>query len=338
MREDQIIIGGQAVIEGVMMRAPHGYAVAVRKKNGDVVTKGGLLPVLSEKYPLLKLPVLRGAAVLIQSLALGIKALNFSANATFADAEQDRISEADSGPSRSSAVWSFAFAGSINVLLFILLPLLITNAVFVYFAGGAIQAHSSDPTWYGAAWAWLRGALKPVRPSVSFNLVDGFIRMSFFLIMIWGMSRLRDIHRVFQYHGAEHKTVYTWEAGEALTVENARTKRRQHPRCGTSFLMVVMLVAVAAFSLVKFDTLPLNFMTRIVLTPVIAGVSYEIIRASAMSRGQWFLSVITRPGLWLQNITTKEPDDGQLEVALIALKESLKLEPASIEAEHALVA
>ncbi len=338
MREDQIIIGGQAVIEGVMMRSPHGYAVAVRKQNGDVVTKGARLPVLSEKYPLLKLPVLRGAAVLIQSLALGIKALNFSASVSFAEVEEEQIAESESAPSKSTAVWPIAFAGLINILLFILLPLLITNVVFVYLGSGAIQTHSSDSSWYGQAWGWLRGALRPVRPSVSFNLVDGLIRMSFFLIMIWGMSRLRDIHRVFQYHGAEHKTVYTWEAGEALTVENARTKRRQHPRCGTSFLMVVMLVAIVAFSLVKFDSLPLNFLTRILLMPVIAGVSYEIIRASAMSRAQWFLSIITRPGLWLQNITTQEPDDAQLEVAIIALRESLKLEPIAHTTERALVA
>ena len=339
MREDQIIIGGQAVIEGVMMRAPHGYAVAVRKKNGEVVTSGARLPVLSDKYPLLKLPILRGAAVLIQSLAIGIKALNFSANVSFAETEAESGSEPMSAApgSTSAAVWPIAFAAVVNVALFILLPLLLTNIVFVYLGSGAIQAHSASGKWYADAWAWLGAALKPIRPSVSFNLVDGLIRMSFFLAMIWGMSRQRDIRRVFEYHGAEHKTVYTWEAGEALTVENARAKRRQHPRCGTSFLMVVMLVAIMAFSLVKFDSLALNFLTRILLMPVVAGVSYEIIRASAMSRSQWFLSTITRPGLWLQNITTKEPDDGQLEVAIIALKESLKLEPA-LTAEPALVA
>ncbi|HWX42518.1 MAG TPA: DUF1385 domain-containing protein, partial [Blastocatellia bacterium] len=229
---------------------------------------------------------------------------------------------------KGAAIGSIVMALLVNVLIFILLPLLLTNALFVYLGNGSVMAHSAGGAWYAEAWAWLRAALKPVRPSVGFNLVDGMIRMSFFLIMIWTMSLLKDIRRVFEYHGAEHKVVYTWEAGEPLTVENARRKRRQHPRCGTSFLMVVMLVAIVSFSVVKFDSLLLNFATRIALIPVIAGISYEIIRASARSRGQLVLSIITQPGLWLQNITTKEPDDSQLEVSIAALQESLKLEPA----------
>lgn len=363
MREDQIVVGGQAVIEGVMMRAPHSYAVAVRKPNGEIVAKSERLPMLSEKYPILKLPVLRGSAVLIQSMVLGVKALNFSANVAFHEAESDSSGDQEPerlssmAPSGSSTLASVAVAtetkpavraatkrarkttaagaaGSIifaiffNVLLFIVLPLVLTNMLFVYFGGGTIGAASESGTWYADAWAWLRAALNPIRPSVAFNLVDGLIRMTFFLIMITTLSLLRDIRRVFEYHGAEHKVVYTWEADEELTVANARTKRRQHPRCGTSFLMVVMLVSIVAFSVVKFDSLFLNFLVRLTLIPVVAGVSYEIIRASAKSKAQWFFSVITRPGLWMQNVTTKEPDDSQLEVAIVALKESLKLEPA----------
>ena len=360
MREDQIIVGGQAVIEGVMMRAPHSYAVAVRRPDGQIVSKAEQLPVLAEKYPLLKLPVLRGSAVLIHSMILGIKALNFSANVVFHEAEKDSgaeevqlqaagltagmvatapvavatqvkpavsAKEKRSSTATAGAVGSIIFALFFNVLLFIVLPLLLTNILFVYFGGGTIDAHSASGRWYADAWEWIRAALHPVRPSVAFNLVDGVIRMSFFLIMITSFSLLRDIRRVFEYHGAEHKVVYTWEAGEELTVSNARPKQRQHPRCGTSFLMVVMLVSIVAFSVVKFDSLFLNFLVRVLLIPVIAGVSYEIIRASAKSTAQWFFSVITRPGLWLQNITTKEPDDSQLEVAIYALKESLKLEP-----------
>jgi uncharacterized protein YqhQ len=358
MREDQIIVGGQAVIEGVMMRAPHSYAVAVRRPDGQIVAKSERLPVLSEKYPLLKLPVLRGSAVLIQSMILGIKALNFSANVVFHEAEKETTVEApefQAAALKSTMVAtapvavatevkpaaeakSVAAAGAIgsiivalffNVLLFIVLPLLLTNVLFVYFGGGTIDAHSASGKWYADAWAWLRAGLHPIRPSVAFNLVDGLIRMTFFLVMITSFSLLRDIRRVFEYHGAEHKVVYTWEADEELTVANARTKRRQHPRCGTSFLMVVMLVSIVAFSVVKFDSLLFNFLVRVLLIPVVAGVSYEIIRASAKSTAQWFFSVITRPGLWLQNITTKEPDDSQLEVAIYALKESLKLEPIS---------
>ena len=361
MREDQVIVGGQAVIEGVMMRAPHSYAVAVRRPDGQIVSKSERLPVLAEKYPLLKLPVLRGSAVLIQSMVLGIKSLNFSANVVFHEAEQQSEAEAvelevaglaagrmqtsampaavevkpslaekKSSTAAAGAVGSIILALFFNVLLFIVLPLLLTNILFVYFGGGAIDAHSTSGTWYADAWAWVRAGLHPIRPSVGFNLVDGVIRMTFFLIMITSFSLLRDIRRVFEYHGAEHKVVYTWEADEELTVANARTKQRQHPRCGTSFLMIVMLVSIVAFSVVKFDSLFLNLLVRLLLMPVIAGVSYEIIRASAKSRAQWFFSVITRPGLWLQNITTKEPDDSQLEVAIYALKESLKLEPISL--------
>jgi uncharacterized protein YqhQ len=360
MREDQIIVGGQAVIEGVMMRAPHSYAVAVRRPDGQIVSKSEPLPVLAEKYPLLKLPVLRGSAVLIHSMILGIKALNFSANVAFHEADSESPaeevqfeaagvmagsaatrpvvvsaqirpevsqSEPKGGAVAAGAVGSIVFALFFNVVLFIVLPLLLTNVLFVYFGGGTIDAHSASGKWYADGWAWTRAALHPIRPSVAFNLVDGLIRMTLFLIMITSFSLLRDIRRVFEYHGAEHKVVYTWEAGEDLTVRNARTKRRQHPRCGTSFLMIVMLVSIVAFSVVKFDSLFLNFLVRVLLIPVVAGLSYEIIRASAKSSAQWFFSVITRPGLWLQNVTTKEPDDSQLEVAIYALKESLKLEP-----------
>ena len=370
MKESEIIVGGQAVIEGVMMRAPHSYAVAVRRPDGEIVSKSRQLPVLSEQYPILKLPVLRGSAVLIQSMILGIKALNYSANVAFH--EDDGESEAEekvplqaaavtpvgmatapvavaqeSRPaaatakkeikktSTSAALGTMVLAVFINIIMFIVLPLLLTNVLFVYFSGGTMGAASEGGTWYANAWASIAASLRPVRPSVAFNLVDGLIRMTFFLIMIVSFSFLRDIRRVFEYHGAEHKVVYTWEAGEELTVENARLKQRQHPRCGTSFLMVVMLVSIIAFSAVKFDSLFLNFLVRISLIPVIAGVSYEIIRASARSRAQWFFSFITRPGLWLQNVTTQEPDDSQLEVAIFALKESLKLEPATRSASPA---
>ncbi|MEW6126428.1 MAG: DUF1385 domain-containing protein [Acidobacteriota bacterium] len=351
MKDEEIIVGGQAVIEGVMMRAPHAYAVAVRRPDGQIVSKAERLPVLSDKYPLLKLPVLRGAAVLIQSMILGIKTLNYSANIAFHEASgETEAKEATLATpaiqsttgiavatttavkevkktSTGSAIGSMIFAIIFNIFLFIVLPLLLTNALFVYFGGGTINAASESGAWYANAWAWIRAAMHPVTPSVAFNLVDGLIRMTFFLVMITSFSLLRDIRRVFEYHGAEHKVVFNWESGEELTVANARRQPRQHPRCGTSFLMVVMMVSIVAFSVVKFDSLFLNFLVRIALMPVIAGISYEIIRASAKSKMQWFFSVITRPGIWLQNITTKEPDDKQLEVAIYSLKEALKLEP-----------
>jgi uncharacterized protein YqhQ len=353
MKDEQIIVGGQAVIEGVMMRAPHSYAVAVRRPDGKIVVKAEPLPSLAEKYPLLKVPVLRGAGILIHSMILGIKALNYSANVAFHEdsgeaeieaAKAEAVNTKGIAPvavatapavkevkktSTSAALGSMVFAIIFNVFLFIVLPLLLTNMLFVYLGGGTINAQSESGTWYANAWAWLQAALHPVRPSVAFNLVDGLIRMTFFLIMITTFSFLRDIRRVFEYHGAEHKVVYNWESGEELSVENARRQPRQHPRCGTSFLMVVMLVSIIAFSVVKFDSLFLNFLVRLALMPLVAGISYEIIRASAKSKFQWFFSFITRPGIWLQNITTKEPDDEQLEVAITSLQEALKLEPTA---------
>jgi uncharacterized protein YqhQ len=398
--ERDLIVGGQAVIEGVMMRTPNAYAVAVRKADGTIVNISARLPKWSDKYPLLKLPVLRGSAVLVQSMGLGIKALNYSANEAFGDAQeaeaqakteqvhvaltpaviegegdfagltgavpglfpvptQARAKDEMKKGGTTAAAGSIIFAMIFNVLLFVAAPLLLTNALFIgagwaptpapavatqQSAGSAGAANAangsnagnSDPAatdaWYSRGWRTVKTYLHPVRPSVLFNLIDGAIRMSFFLIMIFSFSLLKDIRRVFEYHGAEHKTVFTWEAGLPLTVANARPQPRQHPRCGTSFLMVVMLVSIVLFSIIKFDSLVYNFLVRLALVPLVAGLSYEIIRLSARKESGWFFKLITRPGVWLQNITTQEPDDQQLEVAIEALKESLKLEPPTGEA------
>ncbi len=165
---------------------------------------------------------------------------------------------------------------------------------------------------------------------MAFNLIDGLVRMLFFVIMIFSMSYLKDIRRVFEYHGAEHKTVFTWEKGLDLNVANAHQQRRQHPRCGTSFLMVVMLVAIVLFSVIKFDAMWMNLAVRIALMPLVAGLSYEVIRYAAKKESSAIFKFMTLPGLWLQNITTQEPDGEQLEVAIKALDESLKLEPQTV--------
>jgi uncharacterized protein YqhQ len=380
--ERDLIVGGQAVIEGVLMRTPNAYAVAVRKADGSIVNVSARLPKWSDKFPILKLPVLRGGAVLVQSMGLGIKALNYSASEAFVEAEQAKEVKVALSPAviegegdfagitgavpglfpvptqrksrdelkkgaTTAAVGSIIFALIFNILVFVALPLLLTNALFIG-AGWAVPAATStaqpgpaaasvettpasETPWYKDTLETVRTYLHPVRPSVAFNLIDGLIRTAFFLIMILSFSLLKDIRRVFQYHGAEHKTVFTWEAGLPLTVENARPQPRQHPRCGTSFLMVVMIVAIVLFSIVKFDSLLFNFLVRLALLPVVAGISYEIIRLSAKKEGGWFFKLLTKPGVWLQNVTTKEPDDQQLEVAIEALKESLKLEPQSGE-------
>ncbi|HEX8291436.1 MAG TPA: DUF1385 domain-containing protein [Pyrinomonadaceae bacterium] len=386
--EKDLIVGGQAVIEGVMMRTPSAYAVAVRRPDGTITHTGASLPKWSDKYPALKLPVLRGAAVLVQSMALGIKALNYSAAEAFVEEEETAkevvltpaVVEGEGDfagitggvpglfpvPTRkrpedelkrgsAAAFGSIAFALLFNVLLFVVAPLVLTNALFIGMgwadraatqapaadarpaqadaaAAQTAPAQAADAPWYTRAYDSARGYLKPVKPNVSFNLIDGLNRMAIFILMITSFSLSKDIRRVFEYHGAEHKTVFNWESGLPLTVENARVQPRQHPRCGTSFLMVVMLVSIVLFSVVSFSSFAYNIAVRVAFIPVVAGLSYEIIRLSAKKESGAVFKLITLPGVWLQNITTKEPDDKQLEVAIVALKESLKLEPQPHEA------
>ena len=357
--ERDLIVGGQAVMEGVMMRTPSAYAIACRKSTGEIVTKAESLPKWSDKYKWLSWPVVRGGATLIQSMALGIKALNFSARIYEEDlnAQEELTKEKaleiepvlaagttdenfTKAPAKlvmpekkeerkvaqsAGAIGSITFALVFNVLIFIVAPLLLTNAAFIALGWAEAPVIPVDAGWYQTARAYMW----EVKPDswIVFNLVDGLVRMFFFVVMIVSMSYLKDIRRVFEYHGAEHKTVFTWEKGLELTPENAHTQRRQHPRCGTSFLMVVMLIAIVLFSVIKFDTMWLNIAARIVLMPLVAGLAYEVIRYAAKKESGAIFKFMTKPGLWLQNITTQEPDAEQLEVAIKALDESLKLEP-----------
>jgi uncharacterized protein YqhQ len=360
--ERDLIVGGQAVIEGVMMRTPSAYAIACRKSDGTIVHTAEKLPKWSDKYKALNFPVIRGGATLIQSMALGVKALNFSANVFEEDAQakEEKVKAAElktepvlaegttdenflkapatvTMPEKSKAkpkqaagaVGSIIFALLFNILLFIVAPLVLTNFLFIGLGWAEAPAIAAEAGWWEIAKAYV-WEIKPAS-WIAFNLIDGLVRMLFFVIMIFSMSFLKDIKRVFQYHGAEHKTVFTWEKGLDLTVENARLQKRQHPRCGTSFLMVVMLVAIVLFSVIKFDALWLNLLVRILLMPLVAGLSYEIIRYAAKKESGVIFKFMTLPGLWLQNITTQNPDDDQLEVAIVSLKESLKFEPIDTE-------
>jgi uncharacterized protein YqhQ len=357
--ERDLIVGGQAVMEGVMMRTPSAYAIACRKSDGSIITTGEALPKWSDKYKWLGWPVLRGGATLIQSMALGIKALNFSAKVYEDDLrEQEELvkqkvvaaepllaegttdenftkapvkvvlpdpSRAKKAGQSAGAIGSIVFALAFNILLFIVAPLLLTNVAFIALGLAEAPVLITDAGWWGTikAYVW---EIKP-HSWIAFNLVDGVVRMFFFVTMIFSMSYVKDIRRVFEYHGAEHKTVFNWEKGLSLSVDNARVQRRQHPRCGTSFLMVVMLVAIVLFSVIKFDAMWLNLVVRIALMPLVAGLSYEVIRYAAKKESGAIFKAMTLPGLWLQNITTQEPDDSQLEVAIKALDESLKFEP-----------
>ncbi|HUO83662.1 MAG TPA: DUF1385 domain-containing protein [Thermoanaerobaculia bacterium] len=292
-RNVDMLIGGQAVIEGVMMRSLTGYSVAVRQPNGEIAIRKDKLVSLGQKYPFLKTPILRGSVVLIQSLILGIRALNFSASVS---------SEGEDGEpelSNGALIGTMLFAFGLGVGLFILAPLGLTNLIRHY--------------------------LMPGMDNFTYNVIDGVIRAIFFFAYVISISFMDDIRRVFQYHGAEHKTVYTFEAREELTVANARTKSTLHPRCGTSFLLFVMAVSIVVFSLIP-TTSPfmVKFGARIVLLPLIAGIAYEIIRFSARHLDSRACRALITPGLWLQKITTKEPDDTQLEIAIVALQTALQ--------------
>ncbi len=365
--ERDLIVGGQAVMEGVMMRTPSAYAIACRRADGSIVHTAETLPKWSDKYKWLNTPVLRGGATLIQSMALGVKALNFSARiyeedlkaqeelekakagepqAVYVDGTddenflkapvkvimpEDRKEKAKGMSQSAGAVGSIIFALLFNVLLFIVAPLVLTNILFIALGWAEAPVIAADAAWWETikAYVW-KIKLDSFGSWVSFNLIDGLIRMAFFIFMIFSMSFLRDIRRVFEYHGAEHKTVFTWEKGLDLSVENATIQKRQHPRCGTSFLMVVMLVAIVLFSVINFEATWLNLLVRIALMPLVAGLSYEVIRYAAKKESSAIFKFMTLPGLWLQNITTQEPDGEQLEVAIKALDESLKLEPQTV--------
>ncbi len=288
---ERINVGGQAVLEGVMMRAPRAMAIAVRRPSGEISVKREEVPPLSERFPIVKLPILRGAVALFTSLIMGLKALNFSANEALAEEEEkEELSSWAMGG-------TMAVALGFGILLFFILPLYLTKL------------------------------LVPVigQSNIVFNLVDGIIRVAVFLLYIVSISRMSDIQRVFQYHGAEHKTIFAFEAGEELTAAAVQKYSRLHPRCGTSFLLIVMLVSIVIFSLIpKLWPFWMKAGSRVVLLPVIAGVSYEFLKWSAKNDRHPLVRMIIAPGLALQRLTTREPDDSQVEVAIRSVQEALE--------------
>jgi uncharacterized protein YqhQ len=298
---EETLVGGQAVIEGVMMRAPHSYCVAVRKPGGEIVTEERPLARMSEQYRIFKYPILRGVGTLYQAMSLGLKALKFSANAVL-DAE----SQPPNNPKKKSSEVS-NWAISLNLIFSLGFFIFLYKFVPLYTV-------TALEKWYPV----LQGR-------IAFNAADGLIRIAIFLTFLYGVSRLKDIHRVFEYHGAEHKVVFNYESGQAVNIQNAQSFTTFHPRCGTSFLLVVMIVSMIVYTLVPFSGFGMKLLSRIVLLPFIAGISYELIRFAAKRRGS-FLATLTAPGLWLQRITTKPPSDDQAAVAIRALEGAMALE------------
>lgn len=324
---EETLVGGQAVLEGVMMRSPHAWGIAVRKPSGEMAMHSEPLERPSEQHKWMGWPVVRGVMTLGQAMTLGFRALKFSANAALEElsadpaseglgttdrGNKDRSSKDRSGKDRSSkdqgkkfeitgwmAGVNIAFSIAFFIFMYKYLPLVATTE------------------------------LKKVNPvfgqQIVFNLVDGLIRIAMFLLFVWGVSLWKDIRRVYEYHGAEHKTVFAFEHGDTLETVAVQKYSTYHPRCGTSFLMTVMIISMVVYMAIPVHTFWARFAIRIALLPLIAGVSYEIIRFAAKHRGSLF-ALMTAPGLWLQRITTQPPDDREVECAIVALDEAMKLE------------
>jgi uncharacterized protein YqhQ len=294
---EETLVGGQAVLEGVMMRSPHAWGICIRRPDGTLATHSEPLDRPSEQHKWMGWPVIRGVMTLGQAMALGFRALRYSANVAIGGLsnEEEKKTEVSS--------WALAVNVLISVGFFIFmykfLPLLAATKLKNHYPAFGNQ--------------------------IAFNVVDGVIRIALFLLFIWGISRFPDIRRVFQYHGAEHKTVFAFESREPVSVQSAQSYSTFHPRCGTSFLMTVMLIAMVIYMLVPATTFWARFAFRIALLPVIAGVSYELIRFAA-KHGSSLFAILTKPGLWLQRITTQPPADDQVETAIAALNEAMELE------------
>jgi len=315
---EETLVGGQAVLEGVMMRSPHAWAIACRKPSGEVVTMSEPLERPSDKHKWMAWPILRGVMTLGYAMNLGYRALRFSANVAIEDVmeTENQLATAPSVPAASAesksetrekaatlsnwlAAVNIVFSLGFFIFMYKYIPLL-----------AATELKKIDPALGGR---------------IMFNLVDGGIRLVLFLLFIWGVSLWRDIRRVYEYHGAEHKTVFAFENGDPLETAEVQKYSTYHPRCGTSFLMTVMLISIGFYMLVPYTTFWARFASRIVLLPIIAGVSYEIIRFAAKHRGSLF-ALMTAPGLWLQRITTQPPSDEMAECAITALDKAMSLE------------
>lgn len=275
-----LMVGGQAVIEGVMMRGNGMVATAVREPNGRITVDVNPVSSVSDRFPILKWPFLRGMVSLGESLVLGMKSLSYSAQ--MAGEEDEQLSDTELA---GTMIFAFALA----MVLFVAIPT------------GAAKFFALVTTNH-----------------IALNLMEGVLRLLIFLAYLWGISRMKDIYRVFQYHGAEHQTIHAYEAGGPLTVENVQRFPRLHPRCGTSFLLIVMIVSIFVFAFLGWPDLVTRIVSRILLMPVVAGVSYEFIRLAGRSTNS-VVQLATKPGLWLQKLTTNPPADEMVEVAIASL-------------------
>ncbi|MDH4222295.1 MAG: DUF1385 domain-containing protein [candidate division Zixibacteria bacterium] len=303
--EKDINVGGQAVLEGVMMRSSQRVSTAVRKQSGEIVVRNEDYTPLSKKYKLLSIPVIRGIISFVEMLVIGIRSLNFSADVAVEELEEK---EGKKKKKRSQANRGF--------MLGLAVVLALALSIFIFFF---------LPLFFSSL-------LKIKKEALAFNLVAGAIRVAMFLLYVWIISRFKDFKRIFEYHGAEHKSIYAYEAGEELTSENIRKFSTKHPRCGTSFILIVAIFAILVYSVSDttytlisgiYPSLLKRFLIHFTLLPLVAGGSYELLKLSGKTRNNPITRIFSAPGIWLQKITTQEPDDSQLEVAIAALENAL---------------
>ncbi|MBU0507345.1 DUF1385 domain-containing protein [bacterium] len=301
-------MGGQAVIEGVMMRSPHRVAVAVRKPNGEIAVRTFPYTPLAKRKKWIGQPVIRGAVGLVESLKIGIGALNWSA--------EQAAPEEEAAKPKSKAKDRLTLAGTM------LLATVIALALFLYF-----------PLWVGRTAVGSHGSELSAAGQIGLNIVAGAVRVLILLGYMWAISFWKDIHRVFQYHGSEHKTIFAFEKGDELSADRVLKHTRFHPRCGTSFLLIVALSAIIFFAIVDsivtavwgdYPSVLARFAVHLPLVPLVAGISYEILKFSAKHTENRLVKVAIQPGLWLQKITTQEPDPAMCEVAVTALRTALR--------------
>ena len=296
---EETLVGGQAVMEGVMMRAPHSYCVAVRRANGEIATEEMPLARMSELYRIYRYPLFRGIGTLYQAMKLGIKALRFSAHIALEDQQPSQGKSEEKEPPKWAMAAGMLFPLVFFIFMYKFVPLYVVTKMERFYP--------------------------ELTNRLAFNTADGVLRILIFLAFLFLISRWKDMRRVWEYHGAEHKVVFNFESGQPVTVENAQRFTTFHPRCGTSFLLVVMVISMIVYALVPVDGFLAKFAARILLLPLIVGLSYELIRFAAKRRGS-VLALLTTPGLWLQRITTKPPADDQTAVAIRALEGAMALE------------
>jgi uncharacterized protein YqhQ len=306
---EDISVGGQAVIEGVMMRTPKNIATAVRKPDREILIKKDPYIGLSKRHKVLNTPILRGAVTFFEMVFIGIRALNFSADVVLVEQERAEKGMDWNRPQGQKVIHGLMLVGII-VLAFAL-------AIGIFFA---------LPLFLTEVMGLSKNAL-------SFNIAAGIIRVSFFLAYLYAISQWKEIRRIFEYHGAEHKSINAFESGEELSVENLRKYSTHHPRCGTSFLLIVVILAILLFvvadTIVEMmlghrPTVFQRFITHFSFLPLLGGISYELLKLSGKKRNNRYVRWLMGPGLWLQRITTKEPNDAQLEVSIAALKSALE--------------